>query len=569
MSGKQNKKVGIFEQHLRKTVTKKIIFFVAVGVAFFLAGFYAVTLTQNSTNTLNNLKLLKGIYISLYQKNRNFLLDKQTYTLSKEVLEDRGDSADLTYWFNEFNSTCNVKNEIILSDRQGHLVYSSYKNKMLSNYQINYNAAICHNASRLKSGQIYNAVYHDNGNYSDYIFVMPVVSNDAVIGYISLYLSGDDWNFYLLNYNYDGVIVDEMNNVMCASKPKLISFGNKFYGHKNGVCYYNEERFWIESELLPQYKVKIYSLVYYPKNSAFIIGLCVIAIMGISWYLLAGWMADSMAENNSVRVKQLLNEIMIIQTKDQSHRVHMETQDEFREIGVQINKMLDSINDLHSRNTELLQLKNTIEISQLTAQMNPHFLYNTLEIIRNLVLFDGKQAEKLIMQLTQILRYSIDNTQEDVFLENDMEYIGDYLDIQKCRFGDRLQYTVNIDTACKKAIIPKLLLQPILENSIKYGFHRKMNIAIRVNSNMEKDTLVLSVSDNGLGMLDKEADALNESLGKAYLPEKSYGLHNISRRLFLRYGQGSGIRIVNHQGEGLEVILKITQQRRDNRCTKS
>jgi sensor histidine kinase YesM len=569
MFNKHNKKAGIFEQYLRKTVTKKIILLVAVGIVLFLAGLYAVTLTQNITNALNNIKLLKEIYTSLYQKNRDFLLDKQTYTLSKEALQGHGDSADLTYWFNEFNSKCNVKNEIILSDRQGHVVYSSYKDEALSNYQINYNAAICHNAGRLKNGQIYNAVYYDNGNYSDYIFVMPVVSDNAIIGYISLYLSGDDWNFYLLNYNYDGVITDGMSNVMYASKPKLISFGNKFYGHKNGICYYNGERFWIESESLPQYKVKIYSLVYYPNNSAFAIGLSVIAIMGISWYLLAGWMADSMAENNSVRVKQLLNEIMIIQNKDQSHRIHVETKDEFSEIGVKINKMLDSINDLHSRNTELLKLKNTIEISQLTAQMNPHFLYNTLEIIRNLALFDGKRAEKLIMQLTQILRYSIDNTQEDVFLEDDMEYICDYLEIQKCRFGDRLQCTVNIDAACRKAVIPKLLLQPILENSIKYGFRRKMDIAIKVNGHMEKDALIMSVGDNGLGMPDKESDALNNSLGKAYFAEKSYGLHNISRRLFLRYGQGSGIRIVNHEGEGLEVILKIIQQKGDNRCIKS
>lgn len=210
---KHNKKAGIFEQYLRKTVTRKIILLVAVGIVLFLAGLYAVTLTQNRTNALNNLKLLKEIYTSLYQKNRDFLLDKQTYTLSKEALQGHGDSADLTYWFNGFNSKCNVKNEIILSDRQGHVVYSSYKDEALSNYQINYNAAICQNAGRLKNSQIYNAVYYDNGNYSDYIFVMPVVSDNAIIGYISLYLSGDDWNFYLLNYNYDGVITDRKSVV--------------------------------------------------------------------------------------------------------------------------------------------------------------------------------------------------------------------------------------------------------------------------------------------------------------------------------------------------------------------
>ncbi|MVB11764.1 Histidine kinase [Caprobacter fermentans] len=550
---------GIFEQHLRRMVAKKILLLLAVGIALFLVGLYAVTLGANSTNASDNLQMLKKVYISLYQKNRDFLFDKQTITLSEKALRDHGDFADLNYWFQEFNGKCSVKNEVILSNYQGRVVYSSYEQGVLSDYRVNYNAAICHNAKELKPGQIYNAVYYDSGNYSDYIFVMPVYSDGAVLGYVSLYLSGDDWNFYLLNYNYDGAITDDKNNVIYASKPKLIGSSNKFYGQENGICYYNDERFWMKSESLPEYKVKIFSLVYYPKNSALLIGLFVITIMGISWYLLANWMAGSMAKNNAMRIGQLLSEIRIIQKEDQAHRICMDTQDEFNEVAVQINSMLDSIRDLHGRNTELLQLKNTIEMSQLTAQMNPHFLYNTLEIIRNLALFDGERAEKLIVQLTQILRYSIDKSREDVLLEEDMQYIRDYLDIQKCRFGDRLSCTVNIDADCDRSNIPKLVLQPIIENSIKYGFRKKMNIKIEIRGHMEGNMLVLSVKDDGFGMPEEDASSLNNSLGKAYFPEKSYGLHNISRRLFLRYGEESGIHIVNHQGYSFEVILKVIQ----------
>lgn len=568
MEWDKGKTTGVFERQLRRLVAKKILLLLAVGIALFLIGLYVVTLSANSANASQNLTLLKNVYISLYRNDRDFLFNTKTISLSEEVLRGKADSSDLAYWFQEFNSKCSVKNQMILSDSRGGVLYSSYEQGVLSDYQVNYNAAVCHNAKGLGPGQLYNAVYYNNGNYSDYIFVMPIVSDGTALGYVSLYLSGDDWNFFLLNYNYDGVITDDKNNVMYASKPKLIASSNKFYGQESGICYYNNERFWIESGSLPEYKVRIYSLIYYPKNSAFAIGLFVIAIMGISWYLLAGWMAGSMAKNNAMRIGQLLSEIRIIQKEDPAHRIRMDTQDEFNEVAVQINHMLDSIRELHGRNTELLRLKNTIEISQLTAQMNPHFLYNTLEIIRNLALFDGERAEKLIVQLTQILRYSIDNSREDVLLEEDMQYIRDYLDIQKCRFGDRLHCTVDIDANCGRCTIPKLVLQPIIENSIKYGFRKKMEIRIEIRGHIEENMLVLSVKDDGLGTREEEAAALNSSLGKAYFPEKSYGLHNISRRLFLRYGEESGIHIINRQGLGFEVILNVMQPAGEEPCIK-
>jgi two-component system, sensor histidine kinase YesM len=551
--------IGKFEHQLRKSVAKRVFLLLGTGISLFIIGLLIVTYSTNRINAVNNLMMLKDVYKTLYQKNETFLLNSNTINYSRNLINHIGGTEKLGYEFNKFNSSCKVKNQIILSDCQGKVLYTSYDSEELTHLQ-NYNSAICHNAKSSAEGTIYNSVFYSYGKYSDYIFVEPVYENKEVIGFISLYLSGDDWNYYLLNCNFDGVITDGMQNVIYASKPGLISQSNKFNGKDYGIYYYNKERFWVASEALPNYHVKIYSLIYYPKNSSyFFIGLTTIIVMGLCWFLLANWMANSMAKNNAELISKLASEIRIIQNGDYLHRIELGTQDEFSEVADRINHMLDNLSELNSRNTELLKLNNAMEINQLTVQMKPHFLYNTLEIIRNLVLIDGKRAEQLIVQLTHVLRYSINGSKEDVYLEEDMQYIQDYLAIQNCRFGDRLCCTVDIDEDCKSCIIPKLVLQPIIENSIKYGFKKKMNIKIDIRGFMSGNILILSIKDDGLGMPEKSAVLLSESLGEIYPRSGSYGLHHISRWLYLRYGSKSGIEIRNCEGVGFEVVLKVMQ----------
>ena len=280
--------------------------------------------------------------------------------------------------------------------------------------------------------------------------------------------------------------------------------------------------------------------------------------MGAVWYGIARWMAKSMAENNAASIERLVSEIRIIRKGDYNHRIQMNTDDEFNEVGYQVNNMLDSIQALNGRNTELLKLNSRIEMDQLTAQMNPHFLYNTLEIIRNLVVFDADKAEELIVKLTEVLRYSVDTSRKEVTLEEDMRYIYCYLDIQNCRFGSRFNCRINFTPDC---IVPKLLLQPLIENSIKYGFQKKMELNITICGRMEGNILYISVLDDGLGMEAEKAEELREQLRTHDNSSPSIGLRNLSRRLYLKYGDGSGLQIRNMEGTGFEVLVRIEQQK--------
>ena len=280
--------------------------------------------------------------------------------------------------------------------------------------------------------------------------------------------------------------------------------------------------------------------------------------MGFVWFAMADWINLSMAEHHSKSIGALVHEIRIVQ-RDPTHRIELHTDDEFEEVSQQINKMIEIITELNSRNTELIQLNAHIEMQQLMAQMNPHFLYNTLEIIRSFLSFDPDTSEQLIVSLTEILRYSVDASRQEVRLAEDMEYINKYLNIQRCRFGDRFHCPLDLSEECGQCLVPKLLIQPLIENSIKYGFRKKMDICIRVEAHVEHGILCIRVSDDGLGMDEEEARTLQQRLLTFDNSARSIGLRNLSRRLYLKYGSRSGLQIRNTPGVGFAVDVHIEQ----------
>lgn len=519
---------------------------------------------RNTIRAQENLDMLKNTYYMLYNQSREFLNADETVEAFGEKWKDPA-SMRFSYAFNRFNNASIISNRFILTDTEGKLMESDFSEEELSDYLLNYNRAVCYNAGNQESDEIYVSVYFDTGKYSDYMFVKPVYSNDALKGYISLFILGEAWNYYLSDRNYDGVIIDNRNNVIYRSKAGFANQSGKFEPVNKTISIYNNERYWQRREHLPECGVTVYSLVYYPKDNAVWIGAAILVVTGFLWYHIANQMSCTMAAYNAENIAKLVTEIRMIQDGAHGHRIYMDTEDEFAEVAHRINRMLDSVQELNSRNADLLILNSTLEMRQLEAQMNPHFLYNTLEIIRNLVFMDAQKAELLIEKLVQILRYSVNSSCREVYLREDLEYINGYLYIQKMRYGERLRYSIKLSEECLDCIIPKLLLQPLIENSIKYGFRKKMEIEIKITGEVVDHILFLRVKDDGGGMTEERAIWLGESLRRVDHRDKSLGIHNIARRLRLQYGERSGLQFVNHEGNGLEILLKIEQKTKDER----
>ena len=193
-------------------------------------------------------------------------------------------------------------------------------------------------------------------------------------------------------------------------------------------------------------------------------------------------------------------------------------------------------------------------MAALQNQINPHFLFNTLNSISSLVRFDPDTAREMILKLATILRRLLHSTDSFVPLREEVEFIDNYLDIEVVRFGrDKLRVVKELDPASLEAMVPSMLLQPLVENCIKHGLSPKIDGgSITLRSRLIKSRLIVEVEDNGVGMgaaqLAQEPDEL-EGTG--------IGMANVAERLKVLYGDTAKMMIENREGGGTLVRLRL------------
>jgi len=201
------------------------------------------------------------------------------------------------------------------------------------------------------------------------------------------------------------------------------------------------------------------------------------------------------------------------------------------------------------------------QLRMLRYQLNPHFLFNTLNAINALVrLEENRQAGEMIQYLSRFLRHSLEQDGiEDVSLEQELDSLMLYLNIEKARFQDRLQLEFDIDPRAREALVPSLILQPIVENSMKYAIDPSEDGgSVTVSASVEGDQLYLSVADTGPGI-----DDLNKDVGRGI------GLRNTLERLRALYDESYSFNATNRAPSGLEVRIglpyRVDSRRQPNR----
>jgi two-component system, LytTR family, sensor kinase len=198
-------------------------------------------------------------------------------------------------------------------------------------------------------------------------------------------------------------------------------------------------------------------------------------------------------------------------------------------------------------------LAHEAQLLMLRYQLNPHFLFNTLNAISTLVLSKStEQANEMVTKLSKFLRYSLDHSPLDrVSLAHELETSGLYLDIEKVRFGERLRLHFDIEDKAESALVPTMLLQPIIENSIKHGITRvESGGTISIKARKKGRLLILEVTDDGPGLSEEDHDA------KLSL-SKGVGISNIRNRLEEIYGNDHELVFTNAEPSGLTVMVVI------------
>lgn len=232
--------------------------------------------------------------------------------------------------------------------------------------------------------------------------------------------------------------------------------------------------------------------------------------------------------------------------------------DEFQVIAQAHNTMLENVRKSMEKSVKLGRDTAVAQIRQMESQFNPHFLFNTLENIRFMIRLDPNAADAAMVQLAQLMRYSIKQEGMTVSLKEDLRYIESYMSILKMRFGSRLSYETRIPDELMRRRIPKLIVQPILENAVKYGMEKKRELKIEIEARCVGERLEISVRDNGPGIEPGVMETLTQYMENPDMERKtSFGLMNVHDRLRLMYGKRYGIRIQTQQGRTTEVVLSL------------
>lgn len=186
---------------------------------------------------------------------------------------------------------------------------------------------------------------------------------------------------------------------------------------------------------------------------------------------------------------------------------------------------LTSLSEKNIREANLESLVKETELKMLRSQINPHFLFNSLNSISSLTVTDPEKARAMVIKLSDFMRYSLSRKEEQlVSLRSELENLRLYLDIEKVRFGERLATEENIDPDCLGLKIPVMLIQPLYENAVKHGVHESLKkVNLRTSASLKDNYLVIAISNN----FEMEGAALQGT---------GTGLLNVSRRLELTYG---------------------------------
>jgi two-component system LytT family sensor kinase len=196
----------------------------------------------------------------------------------------------------------------------------------------------------------------------------------------------------------------------------------------------------------------------------------------------------------------------------------------------------------------------------LQSQINPHFLFNTLNSISSLVRFDPDRARELILKLSKILRRLLGKHDEFVQLRDEIEFVDDYLEIEVARFGrDKLRVYKHLDPDTLDVVVPSILLQPLVENSIKHGLSPKVDGgSITIRSRLQEGKLIIQVEDDGVGMSTPPAIAAQRmSSGRGI------GMMNVAERLHVLFGDEGKMIVQSRDGHGTLVVLEVPVLQQD------
>lgn len=322
---------------------------------------------------------------------------------------------------------------------------------------------------------------------------------------------------------------------------------------------FNGQQILLGLEAIPETDMSIAMIVPYSdilessnrmRNRLILIFLFIIPITFILSFVIAG--------SATKRLRQLIRHVRKVKDGNLRMSPLPANQDEIGELTTNFNMMVENVSRLMEETYTLGREVKNKELKALQAQINPHFLYNTLDLINVMAIESGnEEISKVVDQLALFYRLSLSNGSETVTLESELRHIESYVSIQNMRFNSAITLSLKVSPLLLGCEVPKIMLQPLIENAILHGILEKDSETgiIQVSAMEEKGDLVVEISDDGIGMVEAVVEALLiRSVSKT---TGGFGIKNIQERIQLNYGSLYGLSFTSLPGKGTTVWIHL------------
>ncbi|SFL92695.1 sensor histidine kinase [Pelosinus propionicus] len=403
---------------------------------------------------------------------------------------------------------------------------------------------------------------YDNGQKSDLMFARAIVSDSGqILGYLIFGLQEDSLSSFMRNRDADIILItDRFNNVIFSTNSLIIDSMGKYKSEQEDLtsAIIDQKPYYVTNGILPEGKIKIITMTSIAKQQQ-LIEFGVIFLSGMSCFLimLVRVLADKVTTKNLRSIDELLYAVSECRTGNIHYRIKSKTFDEFQTLYDEFNNMMIKVQQLIKNNDELAERKRWMEVKHLKGQFNPHFMFNVMETLRYVIAIDPNQASQMVVSFANLMRYSINYGSTHVSLKTDISYVKDYLLLQKMRYNQRLEYNIEIEEALLQYKVPKLFIQPIVENSIVHGLENTRKLRVQITGRALDQRLALCIEDDGPGISEEALTALRALLNNENAMPKRIGLYNVHRTAQLLYGKDYGLNLESLQGKGLRVTLTM------------
>lgn len=423
---------------------------------------------------------------------------------------------------------------------------------------------------RLNENQNRTCFYIKKGSNKKIYIGRAILDQSDILGYAIIAMDSKEMNSLLSNSFQNNIIADTDGWIYAASNVSYIdSLGriHKEYLDKSGFYANREGHYYITNKTIWNQDLVLYTITDNTHAwNIFRITTIAVGIVIIIFLFITFQSTKKISIKSTKDIRTLSDAFHIVTNGNLESYLTLHSSTEFEEIGTHFNTMLDSLKSQIARNRELAEHVANAQIKQLQSQFQSHFLFNTLNNIRYMCKIDPDLAETMIVSLSGLLRYSISNANEDVTVEEDFSYINEYLRIIKFRFPERFTYEIKLEESIKQCYMPKLLLQSLIENSVKYGFGDREQLTIRLSGFRKESYLVFCCEDDGVGMSKEKLHEIQTILETKENTSNHLGLYNVSRRIRLLYGESAKFQIQSDIDCGVQIMLHLPLTKGEGSC---